>query len=150
MKRPYGDFLTVREYSEKHGIAKDTVWHWITRKKIEAIKVNGHWFISSEAKPDPNANRHRAFKAKKIIMHAWSGKEIRQARLSLNISQRTLGEIAGVSWQTVSRIERECFEKTKMNTALLLSLVLAEMKRNKIYSSLNEETNGLGYARPGA
>jgi len=43
------DWLSPKEYANKHGVCVRTVWRWIERGTVKAKKINGlrgRWFIA--------------------------------------------------------------------------------------------------------
>lgn len=120
-------YLSIKEYANKNRVPYDTVAHWVHRGKVTAIKSDGHWYIPLDEKPKLNVSRKRAYRATVPELKAWSGTEIKEHRLALNLGQKELAEIAGVYWITIQRLENEKFE-SRFNLGLFITLVLMELE----------------------
>lgn len=124
-------YISVTEYAKSREVSYDTVAHWISRGRLDATKVNGHWYIPYGSKPHLNVSRKRAHKSTAPELNAWDGSKIKERRLAMNLSQKDLAKIAGVSWITIQRVEHDKFESL-YNLPLLLTLVLMKLEEDEL------------------
>jgi DNA-binding XRE family transcriptional regulator len=60
-----------------------------------------------------------------------TGKELREARKRLGMTQKELGEALGVHWNSVARMERDEFPIIRTTELALKFLLLTENKRRQ-------------------